>query len=387
MVHNISYVLFDTAASRSLLYPFSITRPLAHLWLGGCTLQQWWQQYIQAPVHYLTEGYLQWQPAPSQGPYILIDATVIPNKAIATQISQLMPGETLEDEHGIIAFGAEALPVFNQLPVWSNSRVTVANQTRLTHASSLWQLNQQALSQQAAWLTHGWPLQQAHDSNRVWGHALYVHEHAQVQGCMINTSTGPVIIANGALVMEGTCIRGPVYIGEGAVVKMGATLYGATTVGPYCVAGGEIKNSLIYPYSNKAHHGYLGDSVVGSWCNLGAGTTNSNIKNTASPVKVWHQNSQSFLPIGTKAGLLMGDFCQTAINTSLNTGSTVGVSVSLHGQGFPPKHVPSFTWGFQEPYALQQALANIQNWMSLKGQELSPVMRQMLIHLYHQSQV
>ena len=162
---------------------------------------------------------------------------------------------------------------------------------------------------------------------------------------------------------------------------MGTKIYGATTIGPYCTAAGEIKNSVMFGYSNKAHDGYLGDSVIGEWCNLGAGTSNSNVMNTAGNVKVWDNMSKGFVPVGLKCGLLMGDYSRAAINTSFNTGTVVGVGCNIFGHGFPPKHVPDFTWG-TERYTFEKLLKDIDNWKKLKHHQLSDEEQVMLKQLY-----
>ena len=162
---------------------------------------------------------------------------------------------------------------------------------------------------------------------------------------------------------------------------MGTRIYGATTLGPYCLAGGEIKNSVITGFSNKAHDGYLGDSVLGEWCNLGAGTSNSNLKNNVSSVKVWNKRENQFNAAGEKCGLLMGDYSRSAINTSFNTGTVVGVCCNVFGNPFPPKFIDNFSWG-NEKYHLEKALEDIQNWKKLKNSEITGEEIQSLKNLY-----
>lgn len=172
---------------------------------------------------------------------------------------------------------------------------------------------------------------------------------------------------------------------ERSCIKMGAKIYGATTLGPGCTAGGEVKHSILMGYSNKAHDGYLGDSIVGEWCNLGAGTTNSNIKNNAGPVRVWTPTGEQTL--GQKAGMLLGDYSQTAINTAINTGTVIGLGTQVMGQGLTPKFIPSFSWGQEgiEPYRLAALLETIDRWKKLKGQSLTDHERKMINHLYKKS--
>lgn len=178
-------------------------------------------------------------------------------------------------------------------------------------------------------------------------------------------------------------LRGPVAIGEGAVVKMGSRIYGATTIGPGCVVGGEIKNSVFFGYSNKAHDGYIGDSVIGEWCNLGAGTSNSNMKNNASDIQLWTPNGP--VSVGTKCGVLMGDYTRTAINSAINTGTVIGVCCNVFGNGLTPKYIPHFSWGSDgvERYDLLKALSDIQNWKELKQQGVTENEKTILKHIFN----
>src|SRR5215467_11739207 len=193
--------------------------------------------------------------------------------------------------------------------------------------------------------------------------AIFIEPGAVLNHCILNASTGPIYIGKNSTIMEGAVIRGPFALCEGAVVKMGAKIYGATTIGPYSVVGGEIKNSVIQGYSNKAHDGYLGDSVIGEWCNLGAGTSNSNVKNNAGEVTVWNPATKGYIVAGNKCGLFMGDYSRSAINTSFNTGTVVGVSCNVFADGLSPKHIPSFSWGVKgERYEFDKAIRDIANW-------------------------
>ncbi len=222
--------------------------------------------------------------------------------------------------------------------------------------------------------------------NRLAGEEnIFVEAGADVRFSMINATEGPVYISKNALVMEGTCIRGPVFIGEHAVVKMGTRIYGGTTIGAFCTVGGEIKNSVLFPFSNKAHDGYLGDSVIGKWCNLGAGTSNSNLKNTAGNIRVT-------LPSGTynagiKCGVLMGDYSKAAINTSFNSGTVTGVCANIFGKGLTPKWIPSFSWGDDAAtiYDLSKALEHLERWMQTKKQSMTEAEKELITHIYNQT--
>jgi len=201
---------------------------------------------------------------------------------------------------------------------------------------------------------------------------IFLEEGAEISHCVLNADTGPIYIGRNAKVMEGAHIRGPFALCEGGVVKMGSKIYGATTIGPYSIVGGEIKNSVIIGYSNKAHDGYLGDAVIGEWCNLGAGTCNSNVSNTAGNVTVWNPATKGYIVAGNKCGLFMGDYSRSAINTSFNTGTVVGVSCNVFADGLSPKHIPSFSWGVKgEKYEFDKALRDIANWKKMKNHSLS----------------
>ena len=210
---------------------------------------------------------------------------------------------------------------------------------------------------------------------------VFIEKEAQVSMCMINAEDGPVYIGKNSLIMEGCMIRGPIAIGENAVVKMGTKIYGGTTIGPFCTVGGEIKNSVLFSYSNKAHDGYLGDSVIGSWCNLGAGTSNSNVKNTAGNVKFQTENNQLHI-VGKKAGLIMGDYSRSAINTSFNTGTMVGVCCNIFGCIMPDKFIPDFTWG-NERYDIDKAIIDVSNWKQMKKQNITETEKSLLTQLYN----
>ncbi|HEV9035794.1 MAG TPA: glucose-1-phosphate thymidylyltransferase, partial [Puia sp.] len=215
---------------------------------------------------------------------------------------------------------------------------------------------------------------------------IFIETGARLQHCMLNASTGPIYIARDAEIMEGSLIRGPFAACESAVVKMGTKIYGATTLGPGAVVGGELKNVVIFGYSNKGHDGYLGDSVIGEWCNLGAGTSVSNLKNNAGEVRVWHPASRDFLRAGLKCGLLMGDYSRAAINTSFNTGTVVGVCCNIFGDGLPPKYVADFSWGIEGAtrYEWEKALRDIGNWKNLKNRSLTEPEIETLKHIFEQ---
>jgi UDP-N-acetylglucosamine diphosphorylase/glucosamine-1-phosphate N-acetyltransferase len=215
---------------------------------------------------------------------------------------------------------------------------------------------------------------------------IFIEEGSVIEHCILNASRGPIYIGRNSEVMEGSIIRGPFALCENSSLKMGTKIYGGTTIGKNCVVGGEIKNSVISDFSNKAHDGYLGDSVIGQWCNIGAGTSNSNIKNTAGDVMVWNNSLQQFSNAGLKSGLIMGDYSRCSINTSFNTGTVVGVCCNIFGHGLTPKYIPDFSWGFDEAvYNIEKAIKDIDNWKKLKNQSITPDEIKMLKQTFEQS--
>jgi UDP-N-acetylglucosamine diphosphorylase/glucosamine-1-phosphate N-acetyltransferase len=222
-------------------------------------------------------------------------------------------------------------------------------------------------------------------TNKLTGSEIFLEEGVVLEHCYLNASEGPIYLGKNALIMEGSMIRGPFAIGEKGVVKMGTKIYGSTSAGPHCVLGGEIKNSVIFGYSNKAHDGYLGDSIMGEFCNIGAGSSSSNIKNSGGSVKLWNPLRNSFLDAGLKCGLMMGDYSRSAINTSFNTGTVVGPACHVFGNGPTPSYLPGFSWGYHgEVYDFDKAIVHIGRWKKLKGQDLSVEEIKQLKHIFDQ---
>ena len=216
-------------------------------------------------------------------------------------------------------------------------------------------------------------------------HKLHVSPSAILEHCIINLNDGPVYIDDNALVMEGAMLRGPIYIGKNSVVKMGATIYGGTSIGNHCVVGGEIKNSTLHSFSNKAHHGYIGDSYIGAWCNLGAGSTCSNLKNTGGKIKVWDIHTKAFRLATQKVGIFMGDHVKSAINTSFNSGTVIGPYANIFSRdGLNPTFIPAFSWGSDGKsfYEFEKLLEEINRWMSMKDKELDKETTSIIYNLY-----
>jgi UDP-N-acetylglucosamine diphosphorylase/glucosamine-1-phosphate N-acetyltransferase len=382
----VTIVLFDTPRSHRRLYPISLSRPICHIRHGLFTPSEWYATFTRLHVAALSYDYLQIA-IPQDDGYICVDASIVPTRDLLLLILHLQPGQMLEDENGLVAFSTTKPPLFDTLPLFFNESICIEAVQRLGHPMDLVKTNSQKILDDISMLDKSHYDMVDQSVNRIFGsHPVYAAPGSKVQGCLFNTEDGPVFIGENALVMEGCSIRGPVAIMESAVVKMGTQLYPGTTIGRFATAGGEIKNSIIGDFSNKAHHGYLGDSILGQWCNLGAGTSNSNVKNNAGMVKMWSDETRDLISIGQKAGVVMGDFTRTAINASINTGSTIGTCCSLHHSGFTDNHIPSFSWGPGESYTFDKAIRDIKAWYAFKNQEPPANLETTLLHLYRSMQ-
>jgi UDP-N-acetylglucosamine diphosphorylase/glucosamine-1-phosphate N-acetyltransferase len=312
-----------------------------------------------------------------------INVTCIPNKELIQQINQLKEGEKLISAAGKwIATCSKERSLANILMAIYKP-ITYPSAQFINDPIHLLQLH-------ALFIKHDFECIKANrksgtieNSNRVLhSENVFIEEGATVLCSNLNATEGPIYIGKEAVVMEGASIRGPFVLGQRGVVKMNTSIYGSTSIGPSCIAGGEIKNSIIMGYSNKGHDGYLGDSIIGHWCNVGAGTSNSNIKNTAGPIQMWNESKQVWDTVGQKMGMLVGDYSRFAIQSSINTGSYIGVSANIFGNGLLPKNIPNFTWGVLPGYQFEKAIEDIQNWKKLKGLSITKEEQQILLHLH-----
>lgn len=374
------------------LFPFTLTRQIQDIRIGILTIREKWEHFLGVPsFDKFEEDYkdlsksIRIKEAIGDDIFYLIHGNVLPTRKIVRQVKKLKPGQFLsvpEKESFVYCISKKEVQDENRIKVGEPIEAKEVL-TEINYPWNIFELNAWAIEQDFALLTKGRKSQQLSATNNV-SHTspIFLEKGAVVECCFLNTKEGPIYIGKGATVMEGSLLRGPISIGDGAVVKMGAKIYGGTTIGPYCTVGGEIKNSMLFGYSNKAHDGYMGDSVIGEWCNWGAGTSNSNIKNNASGVVVWTPNGA--VNVGLKCGVLMGDYSRTAINTSINTGTVVGVCANVYGNGLTPKYIPSFSWGSDglQRYDLEKALADINNWKVLKGNGLTSEEEIILKHIY-----
>jgi UDP-N-acetylglucosamine diphosphorylase/glucosamine-1-phosphate N-acetyltransferase len=373
-------ILFDNKA-RSELYPFTQTKAVADLRYGIFTAKERWELISGFPVYINTINYLSPlyadKMAVPENDFLYIDAALKDVDALRSQILSLQNGEALQDEFGLIAGRTSSDAQELNLNNFQNFFNTVSqgdNAERLKYAWQLAQWNDEQLRRDFLLLFSRTKTLPLSETNKIiQPENIIIEEGAVVEHCIINASTGPVFIGKNATIMEGSILRGPIAVCENATVKMGTKIYGATTIGAYCTVGGEIKNSILQSFSNKAHDGYLGDAVIGCWCNLGAGTSNSNVKNSAADIFMFNDETNENYNIGKKGGVIMGDYCRTAINTSINTGSVFGICCSVFGEGLTPTIINDFSWGAKNAsvYEINKAIEHINNWKLLKGQELS----------------
>ncbi len=362
-----NYILFDDSSWNRLL-PLTFTKPTAEIRFGISTIKEKWENILGSKCSYLTKPYLQVKyKAVIRDENILINGSVIPGNNLITEIHGLGINEVLVKDEVIVAVNTtdKGLTEINEETCKTCRHIhSKSNFLKINHLWELFKHNGEVIVKDFESLTKGKKSVDISGQNRLLNPAnIFIGEGARVEFATINASTGPVYIGKDAEVMEGSVIRGPFVLGEQSTLKMGARIYGPTTIGPFSKVGGEVNNSIIMGYSNKAHDGFLGNSILGEWCNIGADTNSSNLKNNYTSVKIWSYITEKFEDTGQQfCGLIMGDHSKCGINTMFNTGTVVGVSTNIFGSGFPRTFIPSFSWGgaggfttFQLPKALEVA--------------------------------
>lgn len=372
-------ILFDTEA-RDHLLPLTATRPMAELRVGATTIREKWERALDGKSSYITKDYLSNKyPIFITEDNWLISAGILPTERLVKRIQDLQINEALLLNDELVAarlsskqiqrlVEEDAVDELEGLPLEES-----CTPPQILQLWDLIRLNQEALLDDIQHFTAGRTSVPIADSNRLIGSEhLFAEEGVKMEACTINTTTGPVYIGKNVEIMEGCLLRGPIAILDGAVIKMGAKIYGPTVIGPGCKAGGEITRSILMANSNKAHDGFLGDSVLGEWCNLGADTNNSNLKNNYSEVKLWDYATNRFERSGSQfVGLFMGDHAKCAINTMFNTGTVAGIFANIYGAGFQRNFIPDFSWGGPDAgyrtYKLKEALETAELVMKRRG--------------------
>lgn len=388
-------ILFDEPARWRSLLPFTHTRPVAEIRCGIFTAAQRWECLLALKPGYLTEAYLQEVfPLNAGEDNLYINSAVIGNAHLAQAVSLLQSGEKLMQGKELLAFRSpDKFENFDALYQQAAAQeIQYGNEETILLLRQPWDIfthNAAAITSDAALLCRERTSQPLPTDIWVRGaENIFLEAGASIApGVVINATEGPVYIGKAAEIMEGSLIRGPFALCSHAVLKMGAKIYGGTTIGPGCKVGGEVNNAVFFANSNKGHDGFIGNAVIGEWCNLGADTNCSNLKNNYDEVKVWSEAQNQLIATGlTFCGLLMADHAKCGINTMFNTGTVVGVSANVFGAGFPDKFVPSFSWGDGGPgtltYRLDKALETAARMMGRRGQALSDAWRKVYQEIF-----
>ncbi|MGB7785270.1 MAG: GlmU family protein [Salinimicrobium sp.] len=383
-----NYILFDGPA-RDQFLPFTFTRPVADMRIGILSIREKWEKYLNTTTSTITEEYLseKW-PMVEMDENVMINASFLPTAELVEQIKNLRPKEAIFYDEDVVAFFAheEEDVEFDKC----TSIELEGKAFRIEHTWDIFKLNGQAIAADFELLTEGRKSQPLPKTNQVIApENVFLEEGAKVECAILNASEGPIYIGADAEIMEGSIVRGPLALCDHATLKLGTKIYGPTTVGPHSKVGGEVNNSVIFGYSNKGHDGFLGNSVLGEWCNLGADTNNSNLKNNYAEVRLWDYASGRFAHTGLQfCGLMMGDHSKCGINTMFNTGTVVGVSANIFGAGFPRNFIPSFSWGGSggtTTYLTSKAFEVAEKVMERRAIEFSEVDKAILEHVFEET--
>jgi UDP-N-acetylglucosamine diphosphorylase/glucosamine-1-phosphate N-acetyltransferase len=384
-----NYILFDGPVRNALL-PFTFTRPVADILIGIMTIRQKWEMHLGSTTTTITEEYLSEKyPMVELEENVMINASFLPNADLADLVSDLQNNQAIFKGDEVIAFFTNE----NQEEVDFDSYEIIQYTGDCITVENTWDIfskNDAAIREDFNFLTEDRKSQAIPKSvNVIVPENIFIEEGAKLAFVTLNASTGPIYIGKNAEIMEGTVIRGPFALCENASVKMNAKVYGATTVGPGSRIGGEVKNSVLFANSNKGHDGFLGDSVLGEWCNIGADTNNSNLKNNYEEVKLWSYETEGFAKTGLQfCGLMMGDHSKCGINTMFNTGTVVGVSANIFGTGFPRNFVPSFSWGGAAgftTYVTKKAFETARLVMGRRNIDFGQTEEAILEHIFEES--
>lgn len=384
-----NYILFDGPYRNNLL-PFAFTRPVADIRVGIMTIREKWETYLDTTTTTITEDYLSEKyPMVEMDENIMINASYLPNFELVEMVKNLNENQAIYKDDNIVAFYSKEtqddidFETYEALE-YTNDLICIENTWDIFSKNGL------AIEEDFDLLTRGRKSQPIPKNAVAFNSEnIFIEEGATLPLCSLNASKGPIYIGRNTEIMEGSAIRGPFALCEYATVNMGAKIYGPTTIGPYSKVGGEINNSVLFGYSNKGHDGFLGNSVLGEWCNLGADTNTSNLKNNYAEVRLWDYQTEGFARTGLQfCGLMMGDHSKCGINTMFNTGTVVGVGANIFGSGFPRNFVPSFSWGGSSGYTTyntKKAFEVVEVVMSRRGLEFSDEEKCILEYVFEET--
>ncbi len=382
-------ILFDDDAHKSL-QPLTFTRPVADLRIGILTIAEKWAKQLNASHSFFTDSYLQHKfPLVLSAKNIFINGSVCPDETLLAQIILLKEGEYLSSDKTVIAINlAEADAktfTLNQIDQFKNLAFK-GSFNRVQFPEDIFRLNDQELKKDFDLLTQNRSSQNISNTNTIIGDNFFAEEGVKAECSTFNTQNGPIFLGKDSEVWEGCNIRGALALCNNSQIKMAAKIYGATTIGPFSRVGGEINNAVIWGNSSKGHDGYLGNSVLGEWCNIGADSNNSNLKNNYAEVRLWDYRTEHFRKTGLQfCGLIMADHAKCGINTMFNTGTVVGVGANVFGAGFPRNFIPDFAWGGAhgfETYSLQKMFETTEKVFERRNKDFNAVEQQILENVF-----
>lgn len=383
-------ILFDSPTIRQNLLPFTFTRPVAAIRTGILTIAEKWEKYLNLKASYSTESYLSKKfPLHHEADNYWINGAACPNEDLVAAIRQLKPGDAITKDNLILAVRTAD----DEVPeiITGTIREFIQPLTLIDQVWKIYQSNGAEIRQDFTLLTKGRKSAPVEDAfTQIYNpEQVFLEEGVQIRAALLNAENGPIYLGKNSFIQEGALIRGPFALCEGSHVNMGAKVRGDTTVGPFSKIGGEVSNSVIFGYSNKAHDGFLGNSVIGEWCNLGADSNTSNMKNNYENIKIWNYAKNGFKDTGLMfCGLMFGDHSKCGINMMFNTGTVVGVSASIFGDGYPRNFIPSFAWGGAAgftTYQLNKALDTASKAMARRNVDLTEDDRDILRTIYNES--
>ncbi|HSJ66983.1 MAG TPA: GlmU family protein [Anditalea sp.] len=342
-------ILFDDPTLRGSLLPFTFTRPVADIRVGILTIAEKWERYLHSPTGYFTQDYLKEKFPYNNTPALFINGALCPNENVVSAIKALQPDQALWQDQTLLAARINEPAGFSLDTIKENPSVQYSGEfTLISKNWHIFQYNAAEIKLDFDLITKNRISAGINDRHTICYNEenIFVEEGAKIRAAVLNAEEGPIYIGKNASIQEGSLIKGPFALCESSTVNMGAKMRGDTTVGPHSKIGGEVSNSVIFGFSNKGHDGFMGNSVIGEWCNIGADTNTSNLKNNYAPVKLWEYTRGGFANTGLQfCGLMMADHAKCGINTMFNTGTVVGVGANVFGDGFPRNFVPSFAWG------------------------------------------
>ena len=380
-----NYILFD-GEHRDALLPFTYTRPVADIRIGILTIREKWELSLGATTTTVTEDYLSEKyPMVEMEQNVMINASYLPTKVLVSQIKNLKENQAIYNGDTMVAFFS-----LEDQEIDINNLEVLQHEDPLLKVETTWDIfskNGAAIQADYNLITTDRTSAPIPEKTVAFNpEAIFIEEGAKLPLCVLNATDGPIYIGKNTEIMEGSMVRGPFALCEGATLKMGTKIYGPTTVGPHSKVGGEVNNSVFFGYANKAHDGFLGNSVIGEWCNLGADTNNSNLKNNYAEVRLWSYETENFAKTGLQfCGLMMGDHSKCGINTMFNTGTVVGVSANIFGSGFPRNFIPSFSWGGSKgftTYLTSKAFEVAREVMKRRGLEFTTQESAILEHVF-----